>query len=352
MPPKKKKGQDQNQKEKAAKRQKEAADKTFGLRNKNKSAKVKAFVKQVEAQVNNINGESLQKIEAEQARIAAQKRAAEEARAAARKLLLEQQGEQKVPFGVDPKSVVCDLFKQGLCNKGKKCKFSHDLSIERKTEKVNLYLDKRDEKAEDTMDNWDEEKLRKVVLSKQGNPRTTTDKICKYFLQAVEDGKYGWFWVCPNGGDNCIYKHALPPGFKLKTKEEKRLERLKAAEEPEITLEEFIEHERALIGSNTTPVTEETFRKWKAERVEKRRVLEMKKKEQGKSALTGREIIESGKYQSLTDSTDTDPAWDLSKLRKETEAAELAEEKAENERRAAAVAAIAAANGPQTAAAV
>lgn len=28
---------------------------------------------------------------------------------------------------------------------------------------------------QDTMDTWDEEKLRKVVLSKHGNPRTTTD---------------------------------------------------------------------------------------------------------------------------------------------------------------------------------
>jgi len=27
----------------------------------------------------------------------------------------------------------------------------------------------------DTMENWDEDKLRKVVLSKAGNPRTTTD---------------------------------------------------------------------------------------------------------------------------------------------------------------------------------
>ena len=27
----------------------------------------------------------------------------------------------------------------------------------------------------DTMDTWDEEKLRSVVLSKAGNPRTTTD---------------------------------------------------------------------------------------------------------------------------------------------------------------------------------
>ena len=29
----------------------------------------------------------------------------------------------------------------------------------------------------DTMDKWDEEKLRSVILSKHGNPRTTTD-VC------------------------------------------------------------------------------------------------------------------------------------------------------------------------------
>ena len=46
------------------------------------------------------------------------------------------------------------------------------------------------------MDNWDEEKLRKVILSKHGNPKTTTEKVCKFFIEAVENGKYGWFWVC------------------------------------------------------------------------------------------------------------------------------------------------------------
>ena len=41
------------------------------------------------------------------------------------------------------------------------------------------------------------EKLRQVVLSKHGNPKTTTDKVCKFFVDAVENGKYGWFWTCP-----------------------------------------------------------------------------------------------------------------------------------------------------------
>jgi hypothetical protein len=33
----------------------------------------------------------------------------------------------------------------------------------------------------DTMDTWDDEKLRRVVMSKAGNPRTTTD-VCFIFL--------------------------------------------------------------------------------------------------------------------------------------------------------------------------
>ena len=121
-----------------------------------------------------------------------------------------------MPFGVDPKTVLCVFFKKGGCDKGKKCKFSHDPNVERKSAKKDLYTDARDaedgKKKADTMDSWDEEKLRNVVLSKHGNPRTTTDKVCKYFIEAVENQKYGWFWVCPNGGDKCMYRHALPPG--------------------------------------------------------------------------------------------------------------------------------------------
>lgn len=47
--------------------------------------------------------------------------------------------------GGDPKSVLCAFYKQGMCGKGAKCKFSHDLTIERKSEKRSLYADGRDE---------------------------------------------------------------------------------------------------------------------------------------------------------------------------------------------------------------
>lgn len=66
---------------------------------------------------------------------------------------------QKVPFGVDPKTVVCQFWKKGFCDKGKKCKFAHDLSVERKAEKKDLYADARgneDEQTKDNMADWDE----------------------------------------------------------------------------------------------------------------------------------------------------------------------------------------------------
>ena len=53
---------------------------------------------------------------------------------------------QKVPFGVDPKSVLCVYYKAGNCEKGNKCKFSHDMNVGRKVDKKNLYEDTREEK--------------------------------------------------------------------------------------------------------------------------------------------------------------------------------------------------------------
>jgi hypothetical protein len=41
--------------------------------------------------------------------------------------------------------VVCEFFRHGQCAKGFKCKYSHDLSVERKGEKIDIYSDQRDE---------------------------------------------------------------------------------------------------------------------------------------------------------------------------------------------------------------
>lgn len=48
-------------------------------------------------------------------------------------------------LGVDPKSILCEFYKAGQCAKGFKCKFSHDLNVQRKGEKIDIYSDKRDQ---------------------------------------------------------------------------------------------------------------------------------------------------------------------------------------------------------------
>lgn len=93
---------------------------------------------------------------------------------------------QKIDKGVDPKSVLCAFYKSGQCSKGDKCKFSHDLTIERKSEKKSLYFDARNE--DDNMENWDEDKLKEVVEKKHGEREKklpTTEIICKFFLEGM-----------------------------------------------------------------------------------------------------------------------------------------------------------------------
>lgn len=62
---------------------------------------------------------------------------------------------------------ICPFFRQGLCTKGKKCKLSHDLTSEQKSEDIDLYTDQRNQMTvqnkEETIDDWDENKLKEVV---------------------------------------------------------------------------------------------------------------------------------------------------------------------------------------------
>ncbi|KNG51439.1 zinc finger containing protein [Stemphylium lycopersici] len=321
-----------------------AVDKTFGMKNKKGGAAQKQIAQLKATQASGGTPDEKRKA-AEKAQREKDKAAAEAARKETAELFKPVQV-QKVPFGTDPKTVLCQFFKKGNCDKGKKCKFSHDLAIERKTEKRSLYTDNRDQEKEeeeerrkkDNMDEWDEDKLRQVVLSKHGNPKTTTDKVCKYFIQAIEDQKYGWFWTCPNGGDKCFYKHSLPPGFVIKTKEQRAAEKALMANSPlnTLTLEDFLESERHKLTGNLTPVTPETFAKWKKERVDKKQAEEEAKKLKD---ATGRAMFEKGDWAresdgESSDDDDDDDEWNLETMRKETEAARA---RKEEERMAAAL---------------
>ena len=85
--------------------------------------------------------------------------------------------------GVDPKSVFCAFFKQGLCKKGAdKCKFSHDPDVERKSAKRSLYTDVDKDKENDNMEDWDDEKLAEVIGKKHGAEKTNETAIVRIVI--------------------------------------------------------------------------------------------------------------------------------------------------------------------------
>ena len=113
---------------------------------KNKSAKVQKEVARIQAQAS-MAGKSPDVLAKEREKeLRAKAKAEEEQRKRDDAALLRPVQAQKVPFGVDPKTLLCAFFKAGHCDKGVKCKFSHNLDVERKVEKRNLYADTREEK--------------------------------------------------------------------------------------------------------------------------------------------------------------------------------------------------------------
>lgn len=195
----------------------------------------------------------------------------------------------QVPEGVDPKTIMCVFFKQNICLKGRKCKFSHNRNATKK--KKDLHADEREKKQRGRLRCCNPARAAiltcmiarahqptrwtsgtRVSWKKSSTPmhrkpiRTarltlyvgcgTADSIastltaprcrqvCKHFLDAIEKELYGWFWVCPNGGANCMYRHALPPGYVFKTKRERELEKLlEANKENAASIEQIIEEE-------------------------------------------------------------------------------------------------------------
>lgn len=117
--------------------------------------------------------------------------------------------------------------------------------------------------------------------------------------------------------------------YVLKTKEQRAAEKALLDKSPlkTLTLEEFIESERHKLTGNLTPVTPETFAKWKKERMDKKAAEDQLRKAKDD---TGRALFESGKWrpdvESDEDSDSDDGMWNLQKLREETEAAQRKKE--------------------------
>ena len=99
-----------------------------------------------------------------------------------------------------------------------------------------------------------------------------------------------------------------------------------------LTLEDFLESERHKLTGTLTPVTPETFAKWKKERLDKKAAEEEARKARED---TGRAMFEKGGWEDSEDESDEEEEetrrdeWDLDRMRRETEAER---ERKENER--------------------
>jgi hypothetical protein len=119
--------------------------------------------------------------------------------------------------------------------------------------------------------------------------------------------------------------------FVLKTKEQRAAEKALSDKNPmnTLTLEDFLESERHKLTGTLTPVTPETFAKWKKERMDKKAAEEEAKKMKD---ATGRAMFERGDWQQDSDEDeddDDDGVWNLEAMRRETE---LARQRKEEER--------------------
>eukprot|EP00916_Digyalum_oweni_P024493 GHVL01040483.1.p1 GENE.GHVL01040483.1~~GHVL01040483.1.p1 ORF type:complete len:346 (+),score=99.05 GHVL01040483.1:41-1078(+) len=244
-PPKKGDAKSQKGKGSEAAKTKLVEDKTFGLKNKNKSKTVQKMIKQMTSAVKG----GQRSIDAEM-------------------------DARKQKAKIDKEAALLSSLFEGTDNIKKidaaAAKVKQTPQSIKEGQKIDLYVDQREQK-EETMENWSMEHLRSVIDSKHGSTshNVPTDIVCKFFLEAVEKKVYGWFWQCPNG-DKCKYRHHLPPGYVLKKE-------VVEEDEEEIPIEELIEQKRAALPSGGTPVTEETLNAW------------FKKKEEGRKALVEEE---------------------------------------------------------------
>lgn len=215
-------------------RQKIIEDKTFGLKNKNKSKAVQKFIKSVQQ-----SAKGPQK--GGEAHEIAQKKEEQQLK----KAQLQQQLLLQALFkGTENVKKLAEEATAG----------SYDPKEAKLEQKIDLYTDQREQNGGSA--GWDPGELETAI-------------VCRFFLEAVERKQYGWFWVCPNGGDACKYRHCLPAGYVLKKDNEEEVQ-----EEEEEPIEERVERERQELPPGGTPVTAESFSLWK-EKKEKERLLEL-----------------------------------------------------------------------------
>jgi hypothetical protein len=110
--------------------------------------------------------------------------------------------------------------------------------------------------------------------------------------------------------------------FILKTKEQRAAEKALKDKSPlnTLTLEDWLDSERHKLTGTLTPVNQETFAKWKKERMDKKAAEAQA--QQAKEA-TGRTLFESGQWaeedSEPEEGEDENGTWNLAVMRRETE---------------------------------
>jgi len=236
-------------------------DQMFGMKNKGKSAKLKKMASSLEASYT--KGKAKKEEEPQQYEVL-----------------------QKVPAGVEPKSLVCVNFRNGVCTKEAQCKFSHELEGEKREKELKEIREKEQKEKEE----------REKEAKEPREAHEQEEKICKHYIDALKAGKHNAKWVCPIG-NSCSGKHSPPEGYSLKEERES-----------EITIEEYIENEKNKLPEKQTQMSEELFKKWKSER-EQQKLREKREQERikegnirlGKIVPSGRDLFEYNLNQFVDD---------------------------------------------------
>ncbi|KAL8451792.1 hypothetical protein Emag_002615 [Eimeria magna] len=281
--PKKKDAKSERGQQKALEREKQKIieDKTFGLKNKNKSKAVQKFIKSVQQQAKGPQkgGE-------------------------AHEIAKKKEEQQMKKAQMQQQMLLQALFKgflrlSGTENVKKMAAESnvgtYDPKESKMEQKIDLYIDQREQNGSGFAEGVDLE----------------TAIVCKFFLEAVERKQYGWFWVCPNGGDACKYRHCLPQGVHVDLHKRslfaqgcivraaraagratgyvlKGEDEVDVVEEEEEPIEEVVERQRQELPPGGTPVTAETFAAWKAKKeTERLAALEKQQRELRKAVKGG-----------------------------------------------------------------
>lgn len=341
MPPK---GNQPSAKTIQKEKQKIIEDRTFGLKNKNKSKKVQEYIQQVTKNIQNARypGQTQNRQQQSTAELNA-KRKEEEKKAQMLAMLRSSLRQPPIPEGANPKDFPCIFFLHNCCDKGDKCRYSHnndtshreapskkepveEASAEAKAAsgdeekisalsqalgKLDLYRDMREQlmeynarqQANKSGKNYESilQEYKERYQTRFGD-RKVSKETCPNYLAACKKREIGWGFKCPQEEKTgyCEFRHCLPPGYVI---EEKKKVEVIDKDLDYVEIEEDIERRRNEITSGT-PVNPTTFAEWKKKRLEAKKAIEQENitrvenilKQRGGEhyqGLTGRAIFEN-----------------------------------------------------------